>query len=724
MTAIRLATADANTVAGNFIGTDITGQIGAVGNVTQGILIDQSANNVIGGTLPADRNVISGNRLRGIAIDDWSDGAAITSGGTQIIGNFIGTTADGLAALPYDGVPNYQQIGIYLLNASGTTIGTATVGNVLSGNHWYGVYNWGPDGGGNTIQGNIVGLDALGTSPVGNGADDPATRSGLYMSNSPDNLIGGAAAGEGNTIAGNDGKGVIVQGTSALDNTILGNTFHTNVGLGIELGLDEVTPNDPGDLDAGPNDLLNFPEITNVQRVAGDLVVDLTLDVPAGDYRLELFGNGAAHPSGYGEGETLLGGSTITHTGSGSETFTVTVTSGPTILSATTTEDLGGSYGATSEFSLAVPSPDLVIVNSTAAGADASTGDGQCDTGGTNSAGDPECTLRAAIEEANDPTTPVDTIWFAMPATEAGHASGVWTISPATALPAVTATTTIDGSTQPGHIATTNAAPLPLDGTLVVEIDGGGSVVGDGLWIQGDGSTVRGLAIGGFFGAGSDGIQIDANGVTIAGTYVGTDAIGTADNPSAYGIIVNGTGTTIGGTDPADRNLITGSHNAQIQLNSGPSTSILGNVIGANAATDALVGTIGTGVQAWLGDDAVIGSAAAPNVIAVPAGEWGIDLGSADAAIDANLIGTDNTFTFDLGAGDGIQVGGDRASVTDNVIGNLGTGVAVTGDDAVLIGNAIGTDPTGTIDLGNTAEGIVISGATATVGGTTAGDET
>ena len=92
--------------------------------------------------------------------------------------------------------------------------------------------------------------------------------------------------------------------------------------------------------------------------MAGDLIATVILDVPAGDHRIELFANSAADPSGNGEGETPLGGSTVTHTGSGPESFDVTVTSAATILTATVTEDLGGgSFGSTSELSAGVPHP-------------------------------------------------------------------------------------------------------------------------------------------------------------------------------------------------------------------------------------------------------------------------------------------------------------------------------------------------------------------------------
>src|SRR5262249_49942155 len=59
-TGVRIQGASNTTVAGNFIGTDPTGTF-RVGNGTGVALIGGSTNNVIGGTVAADRNIISGN---------------------------------------------------------------------------------------------------------------------------------------------------------------------------------------------------------------------------------------------------------------------------------------------------------------------------------------------------------------------------------------------------------------------------------------------------------------------------------------------------------------------------------------------------------------------------------------------------------------------------------------------------------------------------------------
>ena len=83
--------ATGNLIEGNFVGTDLTGAAGAA-NTGSGIQITGgAANNTIGGTDPAARNVVSGNGGHGI----WLDGVT----GNLVEGNFAGTSAGGTAAI-------------------------------------------------------------------------------------------------------------------------------------------------------------------------------------------------------------------------------------------------------------------------------------------------------------------------------------------------------------------------------------------------------------------------------------------------------------------------------------------------------------------------------------------------------------------------------------------------------------------------------------------------
>jgi titin len=110
--------------------------------------------------------------------------------------------------------------------ASSNVIGGSAPGqgNVISGNDGDGVYIQGSS---NVLLGNFIGTNADGVTARPN-AD--AGISVVVGGNS--SLIGGPGAGEGNTIAFNNGNGVrVATGTS---NAIRGNSIHSNGGLGID----------------------------------------------------------------------------------------------------------------------------------------------------------------------------------------------------------------------------------------------------------------------------------------------------------------------------------------------------------------------------------------------------------------------------------------------------------------------------------------------------------
>jgi hypothetical protein len=76
-------------IEGNFVGTDSPG-MEALGNRGDGIEMDAS-NSVVGGSTPAKRNLISGNKVDGLSISGVKD--------VRVEGNLVGTKADGLGAL-------------------------------------------------------------------------------------------------------------------------------------------------------------------------------------------------------------------------------------------------------------------------------------------------------------------------------------------------------------------------------------------------------------------------------------------------------------------------------------------------------------------------------------------------------------------------------------------------------------------------------------------------
>ena len=206
--------------AGIFIGGEIqnvsvTGcLIGTDGNITgpngDGIAVSSASNVRIGGATPALRNVISGNQRIGILLFS-------NAGVTTIQGNYIGTTPDGL-------LPLGNGTGIKIEGGTGHTIGgdQPGQGNVISGSSaaiagalWFSFA-----GANSTVQGNIIGLDATGTSVV------PNATNGIVIDNANNIRLGGATAAARNVISGNSNIGIIVV---ASDNTIIqGNYIGVN----------------------------------------------------------------------------------------------------------------------------------------------------------------------------------------------------------------------------------------------------------------------------------------------------------------------------------------------------------------------------------------------------------------------------------------------------------------------------------------------------------------
>ena len=143
-----------------------------------------------------------------------------------------------------------------------------------------------------------------------------------------------------------------------------------------------------------------------------------------------------------------------------------------------------------------------------------------------------------------------------------------------TPLPAITDPVVIDGFSQPGASST---SPV-----LLIEIDGTNAGTGsNGLTINGGGSTVRGVIINRFSGAG---IQITGSGDnSILGNFIGVDFSGTVPKGNTGdGIqILNGSSNNkIGGANPGEGNVISGNNGAGISIQSNGAT---GNLISSNS---------------------------------------------------------------------------------------------------------------------------------------------
>ena len=201
-----------NCVQGNWVGLNGAGT-GAVPNLNGGIgIYDGAFSNVIGGTVAAARNVVSGNGAQGVIIGYGS------SYGNTVAGNYIGLNPAGTAAIPN------ALCGVDIYLASSNLIGGAVAGagNVISGNLDQGILIQNAGSVGNLIQGNLIGLNAAGTAQISN------NWSGIELYGGPaGNQIGGTGVAR-NFISGNGEYGVIVDNASSL-NVIQGNTIGLNI---------------------------------------------------------------------------------------------------------------------------------------------------------------------------------------------------------------------------------------------------------------------------------------------------------------------------------------------------------------------------------------------------------------------------------------------------------------------------------------------------------------
>ena len=334
---VNLVSGTLNVVSGNYVGTDGAGTAAIANTVTGVRFFDDS--NTVGGLTVGERNIISGNAANGV---DFFPGSSNT-----VVGNYIGTDVTGLVDL------GNTSAGVYASAGSATnTIGGSTTAhrNVISGNNGNGVLIDGAGTDGNIVQGNYIGVDVNCAAGIPNGNAGVGAGVAIDFA-ADDNVIGGTASGEGNTIAFNEDQGVVV--FEGVGNEISGNSIHSNTGIGIDLNGDGVTGNDVGDAVTGDaNGLQNFPVVTSA--VPGQsTVIDGSLNsVAATTFRLEFFESSVCDGTGNGEGETFLGSGNVTTDGGGDVTFSITVAPNATVgnfLTATATR-LGGSTH-TSEFS-------------------------------------------------------------------------------------------------------------------------------------------------------------------------------------------------------------------------------------------------------------------------------------------------------------------------------------------------------------------------------------
>ncbi|UCE19469.1 MAG: right-handed parallel beta-helix repeat-containing protein [Gemmatimonadota bacterium] len=194
-----------------YIGT-VTGGTEALPNEKNGIKILNSSGNIIGiNAAPGSigGNLISGNGENGIEIE----GPASEN---YINGNLIGTDREGTNPL------RNEQNGILLINAWDNTLGELPGNNLISGNGENGIYIIGNGSRGNTIGGNMIGVDFDGENQLAN------EEHGIKIEFADENVIGGFTGIAHNVISGNKKSGILLTQSANL-NSIVGNLIGSNI---------------------------------------------------------------------------------------------------------------------------------------------------------------------------------------------------------------------------------------------------------------------------------------------------------------------------------------------------------------------------------------------------------------------------------------------------------------------------------------------------------------
>ncbi|MBM2840039.1 MAG: quiC [Bacteroidetes bacterium] len=368
----------------------------------------------------------------------------------------------------------------------------------------------------------------------------------------------------------------------------------------------------------------------------------------------------------------------------------------------------------------------------------------------TNTSDSGPGSLRQAILSTNSTAgLPLDWIYFNIPGV------GPHSIRPTTPLPNITSPVEIDGYTQPG--SSPNTSPSTSNAVLRIELSGLNAPSGsDGLVLKGGVSTVRGLAINrwpvsGFTGGGNAIIVDSLGGTAIEGCYIGTNVSG--DSAAANGnrgIFLTGTaaGNRIGGTLPAQRNVISGnSRGVHILGAISGANFVVGNIIGLKADGNGALGNVTHGVHIEgsganrIGDTVGV-SPGGPctggcNVISSNGfANSGVRIEGATAVlnrIQSNYIGLTADGIEPRGNFNGVaivnaannSIGGPSTVHRNLISGQLGH----PGCSGVLIGegssgtsvqsNYIGTDVSGTLSRGNSTGLYILDSPDNTVGGLT-----
>jgi hypothetical protein len=592
----------------------------------------------------------SGSTVRGLIINRFDGVGLNLHGGGG--GHTIQGNWIGLEATGTAAAGNANG-GVHVNGVSNNLFGgTAGVErNVISGNTLHGIHFYNGSAT-NTVAGNFIGTTAAGDAAVAN------TSSGVRISGATDTLVGGTAAGAGNLISGNANHGVSITGGMASAGTVI---------RGNMIGLNA----------AGTAAVANAMSGVYVQDTSGVMIggaIAGARNVISGNGQYGIDFNGAGITSGTVQGNYIgtdvtgtlargnaLGGVRIVNGASG------IVIGGPT---AAERNLISGNGGVGVSILGAATSGHLVQGNHIGVSV---TGNGALGNGtGVMLIDAPSNTIRGNVISANGGDGVLIEQAGADNNTIVGNLIGLGA----------------DGSTLLGNAQEGIQLSNGADGNVV-----GGTTAADR-------NVISGNALGGVL------LWTAAGGNLIAGNYIGTNAAGTAARGNQYaGIIVDGSdGVVIGGTAAGAGNVISGNLGEGIHTTGASGTVVRGNFIGLAADGSSALGNDAQGIEVVGGSGNVIGgtAAGAGNVIADNGQEQIYLNGSSSNTVQGNRIGTNAAGTAaPTGVGyveDGIRIDGGSS---DNLIGGTvaGAGNTIAFNDHV--GIYVGGSSTGNAILGN-----------------------
>lgn len=677
---VRIEAGQDHTVSGNFVARNQIG-IRSSSGPTEITSNDLRQNGQVGIDVFDWQHTIEGNTigrhtLSGIRLDypnNLTQFATVNS-------NWIGTRPDG--------TPDENGNGILVWRGRALIGNNQGRGNIIAGNVHDGIILLGSDE--SWIRSNFIGELPDGT-PRGNGAvgirlDVSSSTQGSALSRvgyNQNNTIAAAHVpnadggnGLGNIIAHNS-LGIRINHTGATPdftrNRFRGNRIHGNENGGIQIfGTIGSVNEGAGE---GPNRLLNHPQLddnaTYFNSSNGDVEFRVNVPTAASQATYPLRLDFYVTDPGESQGRFFIG--TVAYPASAANSW-VSGSFSPVggyaldeafiVAMATDGEGNSSEFSANpADLSVGSPSPlDNIVISSFGDAPNADPNGMTCDTGNPFIApGVPNCTLRAAIQAANNQTDPVTiTFWEGLAAP-----GGVSTFAPQTQLPAIASQVTLAGETH--------ASFDPDNGPSVV-ISGQNQSTNAALFRVRNASNVELRHIA-FVQSPREGLSIsNSSNVVVRDSLFGL-------RPEGGAFVAAGNSTN-----------------------------------GINVSSSSLVGLIDN----WVADNGQRGvqiGSGASNIDLV-----GSTIGAGrDGAGNRVPLGNNSGVVVLSGVGDGIHIGRCTVSlpvpvsqcVGNVIVANAGTGVSVSGSGVSLAANFIGIDPAspGNASFGNQASGVILSGS-------------